>query len=86
MGVGLIVISGGRCIKHNRDVGGVPSSFHQCETKKATAVDVTNSNCEEIYIKACKCGLFNEIIWYKKKNIVHLGLDRNQRNNYFIKK
>ena len=39
----------GRCIKHNKDVGGVPTSLHECETKKATAADVTCINCEELY-------------------------------------
>lgn len=80
---GLTVTSGGRCVKHNKAVGGVDTSCHQCETKKATACDVTNGNCEEIYKKACASGLFNEVIWYVKRNIVHLGLDRNQRGNFF---
>lgn len=82
----MTVTSGGRCVKHNKDVGGVSTSLHECETKKAAAIDVTNSNCLEIYNKACKSGLFNEVIYYTKKNIVHLGLDRKQKNNYFIKK
>ena len=64
---GLTVTSGGRCVKHNKAVGGVD----------------TNGNCEEIYKKACASGLFNEVIWYVKRNIVHLGLDRNQRGNFF---
>ncbi len=85
LGVGLTVTGPGRCIAHNMDksVGGEPNSLHICEGKKATAIDVTNSNCENIYKRACACGLFNEVIWYKKKNFVHLGLDRNQKGNYF---
>lgn len=83
----LRVTSGGRCVKHNGDVGGVDTSCHQCETKKATACDVTNGNCEEIYKKSCASGLFNEVIWYQKKNFVHLGLDRKKKVNFFqIKK
>lgn len=81
----LIINCIGRCIKHNKDVGGVSTSLHQCQTKKATAADVTNSNCEEIYKEACLVGLFNEIEWHKTdgKNFVHLGCDPNQKGNSF---
>ena len=82
----LTVTSGCRCINHNKKVGGVDTSLHQCEIKKAAAIDVTNSNCQNIYTKACNSGLFNEVIFYKKKNIVHLGWDKNQSGNYFIQK
>jgi hypothetical protein len=81
----MLVTSGGRCVQHNKDEGGVDTSCHQCETKKATAVDVTTGNCKTLYERACASGLFNEIIWYQKKNFVHLGLDRNQNGNYFSK-
>lgn len=83
LGVGLTITGPGRCIKHNADEGGEPTSLHICEGKQATAIDVTNSNCKNIYEKACSCGLFNEVIWYKKKNFVHLGLDKKQNGNYF---
>ena len=86
LGKGLTVTSPCRCIENNQRAGGELTSLHECETKQASAIDVTNSNCEEIYIKACKCGLFNEVIWYKKKNIVHLGLDKKQTGNFFVKK
>lgn len=79
----LVVSSGCRCKKHNKEVGGVDNSCHQGETKKATACDVTNNNCSEIYTLATKSGLFNEVIWYKAKNFVHLALDKNQKGNYF---
>ena len=80
------VTSGGRCRKHNLKVGGVENSCHQNETKKATAVDFTCSAMARAYDIACKSGLFNEVIWYTNKNIIHIGLDRNQKGNYFIKK
>lgn len=83
IGKALTVTSGGRCVQHNRNEGGVNTSLHECETKPACAADVTNSNCEEIYNLACSCGLFNEVIWYKSQNFVHLGLDKNQSGNYF---
>lgn len=85
LGKPLTVTGGGRCIKHNTDEGGVDTSCHQCETKKATAVDVTNNNCLELYEKACDSKLFNEVILYERKNFVHLGLDRKQKGNYFAK-
>ena len=85
LGKGLNVTSPGRCLNNNTNAGGVVTSCHQCETKKATAVDVTNSNCREIYERACECKLFNEVIWYERKNFVHLGLDRKQKGNYFTK-
>lgn len=85
LNIGLTVTGPGRCKKHNASpaVGGAANSLHICEGKAATAADVTNSNCENIYKKACASGLFNEVIWYKKKNFVHLGLDRNQKGNFF---
>lgn len=73
-----------RCKKHNKEVGGVNTSLHECESKKASAVDVTNSNTYDIYNAACLSGAFNEVIWYKKENFVHLGCDPNQKGNAFI--
>ena len=78
---GLKVTGPGRCKKHNAEVGGVPTSLHICEGKAATAVDVVGGN--ELYIAACNSQLFNEVIWYKNKGFVHLGLDRNQKGNFF---
>ena len=75
-----------RCKKHNQAVGGVDTSCHQCETKKATAVDFTCSNLQKAFELARRTELFNEIIWYQKKNIIHLGLDRSQKNIYCEKK
>ena len=82
----LTVTCASRCKKHNKEVDGENTSCHLCEGKKSTAADVTNTNCAEIYNFACKSGLFNEVIYYKTKNFVHLGLDRKQKGNYFIVK
>lgn len=79
----LIVTSGCRCVQHNKNEGGVSTSLHQCQTKKASAVDVTGSNVKEIFEKAKSFGGFNEVIYYQKKNFVHLGVDSNQKGNYF---
>ena len=83
LGLPMRVTSAGRCVKHNREVGGAVNSCHECETKKATATDFTCSNLKKAYELACKCGLFNEVIYYSKKGFIHLGLDRKQKDNYF---
>ena len=83
-GIPLSVTCGGRCKKHNKDVGGVPTSLHECETKPAAAADITG-NCSLIYKEACLSGLFNEVEWHKNdgKNFVHLGYDSKQKGNDF---
>jgi len=81
--VPLIVTCGGRCKKHNKDVGGVAKSLHINEGKKATAVDVTTKDCARLYTVACSCGFFNEVEYHIKKNFVHLGIDPNQKGNSF---
>ena len=80
------ITSAGRCKAHNKAVGGVDTSCHQCETKKATAVDFTCRNLQFAYSLATKTELFNEIIWYKDKNFIHLGLDKKQKYNYYVVK
>lgn len=80
----LNVTCASRCKKHNKEVGGESTSCHICEGKQSTAADVTNSNCAEIYNLATRSGLFNEVMYYKKQNFVHLGLDRKQNGNYFV--
>lgn len=80
------VTSGGRCVKHNKAEGGEPTSCHECETKKATALDFTCKDLQQAYFLACDCGLFNEVICYISKGFIHLGLDRKQKGNYFVAK
>ena len=84
----MTVTSPCRCKKHNADpsVGGEPNSCHECTTKKATALDFTCNAMASAYDLACKSGLFNEVIWYTKKNFIHIALDRKQVGNYFVKK
>jgi uncharacterized protein YcbK (DUF882 family) len=80
----MTVTSGGRCVKHNKEVGGEPTSCHECETKKATAIDFICNDLQQAYFLACDCGLFNEVIYYSKKGFIHLALDRKQKDNYFL--
>ena len=82
----MTVTSGGRCVKHNKAVGGETKSCHECETKKATALDFFCTDLQQAYFLACGCGLFNEVIYYTKKHFIHLAVDKNQKGNYFITK
>ena len=84
LGLAMTVTSCGRCIKHNKAVGGESTSCHICEGKAATAMDFYCTNMKKAYELACSSGLFNEVIWYSKKHFIHLGLDRKQKGNYFI--
>lgn len=83
-GKSLSITSGGRCLKHNISEGGVVTSLHECQTKKASATDVTG-DCKSIYQDACLSGLFNEVEWHKNdgKNFVHLGWDSKQKGTDF---
>ena len=83
LGLCMTVTSCGRCFKHNKEVGGAVNSCHECTTKPATAMDFYCSSNKKAYELACNCGLFNEVIWYKAKNFIHIGLDRHQKDNYF---
>lgn len=73
-----------RCKIHNKKVGGVDSSLHSCYQKQTSAIDFYCQDLKKAYDLACKTGLFNEVIWYKNKDFIHLGLDRNQKTNYYV--
>ncbi len=81
----LKVTSGCRCLEHNRAVGGRKNSLHVCEGKVATAVDVCplDTDCRKVFVFAVKTGFFNEVIWYKNKNFVHLGIDKKQKEPFY---
>ena len=67
----IIVTSGYRCPAHNKEVGGVNSSYHT----KGLAVDITvdNMELEDLLIKAKMVG-FKGIGIYTLKNFLHLDL------------
>jgi hypothetical protein len=79
----LTITSGGRCVQHNKNVGGKPNSCHICEGKKASATDVTCNDLSRLYNSARYSGLFNEVIWYRNMGFIHLGLDRNKTSGYY---
>lgn len=83
----LRVTSGGRCIEHNAspEVGGQPGSCHICEGRSATGADVEplDHTLAEIFALACASGLFNEVILYKSKGFIHLGIDDKKLRPYY---
>jgi len=89
LGFPLVPTSGCRCWKHNADpkVGGEPTSRHLCTDNKgklieASAADVTGKDLNKIFKVACASGMFNEVIWYRSGNFIHLAQDPNQKGNY----
>ena len=75
-----------RCEKHNKAVGGVDTSLHRCYPKPTCAIDFYCQDLQKAYDVARNTNLFNEVIWYKNKGFIHLGLDRNQKGNYYMVK
>lgn len=66
----IIITSGYRCPKHNREVGGESNSYHL----QGLAVDITGSfDIEKISELAREIG-FRGIGIYKKKRFLHLDL------------
>lgn len=83
LGFPLIVTCGCRCKTHNLEVGGEPTSCHEATTKEASAIDVTSQNLQAVFNLAIHTEYFNEVIWYKSKNFIHLGIDYKQKGTYF---
>lgn len=81
----LEVTSGCRCKNHNKNIGGQLNSLHIVENRQATAVDVSplDTGCQAVFVLAVKTGFFNEVIWYKDRNFIHLGIDSNQKGDYY---
>lgn len=70
------ITSGYRCAALNRLVGGVPASQHL----KGEAADCVASNATRLVDILMQSGLvFDQAIWYKKRNFIHLSL-RSQNN------
>lgn len=63
-----------RCKKHNKDVGGVKTSRHECESKKSDAFDITSPDLgyKELFIHAVTLDLFSTVICYNKSEFVHV--------------
>lgn len=73
-GVPLNVSSGFRCNRHNKDIGGVPNSWHT----KGKAADIWSAkiSLDTIYNIASK--YFDEVIFYKDNGFVHIGEPKSQ--------
>lgn len=90
----LIVTSGCRCRKHNKDEGGVDkiqngiliTSRHECDTKQADATDLKPldlKDLEKLYNLIIKMDLFTEVIWYKKSGFIHIATYPEKKVKYF---
>ncbi len=78
--------SGCRCVAHNKKTGGKSTSCHECETKQASAIDITCQDMGKAFALAEKQECFNEIIWYTKSNFIHLGIDKKQGSSIYSEK
>ena len=68
--VPLLVSSGYRCDRHNREVGGVPNSRHLI----SDAADIRSSVIisDELYREAIRSNLFSTVIHYTLSRFVHV--------------
>lgn len=75
------ISSGYRCAELNRLVGGVASSQHT----KGEAADCVTRDTGEL-LRALKDSglLFDQAIWYKKRNFLHLSLRKAGNRKQFI--
>jgi len=88
------IMSGCRCEAHNRDMGGKPLSDHldgqiSLENGKkvdmiTVGVDVSIANNRFKIIQALMAVGFNRFVFYRNKNIVHVGLDTRNPSEQFI--
>ena len=76
----IIVNSGFRCDAVNKAVGGVDNSHHRL----GYAADLTCKDVEGLrdFLKKY-LNEIDQLIYYKKKNFIHLSLHPNNRNQYF---
>ena len=71
---------GTRCVKHNREVGGVKNSKHL--TGQAFDITSPDISYKQIYDAAIESRLFSTAIRYDKSHFVHA--DTRKRKNYAI--
>lgn len=76
LGLGIQVNSGYRCPALNKAVGGVATSQHL----KGQAADITSSNNRKLFQLIQENGKFDQVIFYTKKNFVHVSYVKNGRN------
>ena len=77
----LIVNSGYRCEKHNKEVGGVPNSQHLV----GNAIDIYSPDIHVgiLYNEAINSGLFTTIILYEKSHFIHVDVRKRDRIKYW---
>jgi uncharacterized protein YcbK (DUF882 family) len=71
MGIPIVITSGYRCRKHNREVGGVERSLHLFG--QAVDIAIPARIMDQVCWLARKVG-FDQVIPYHSRNFIHLGV------------
>lgn len=71
MGIPIVITSGYRCEKHNREVGGVAKSLHLFG--QAADIAIPARIMDQVCWLARKAG-FDQVIPYHSRNFIHLGV------------
>ena len=80
--VDITITSGYRCEALNKAVGGVSSSHH----KTGWAVDITTKDLLKLVsILKTRIEEIDQLIYYPKRNFVHVSIHPSNRKQYFIK-
>ena len=78
----IIVTSGFRSEAVNKQVGGVQTSHHRL----GYAVDLTTMNINKLLmVLKDKIDLIDQLIYYPKKNFIHVSIHPTNRKQYFTK-
>jgi len=70
----IVIVSGCRCVKHNRAVGGVKKSRHLFIKRDSDGTDIKSPDLSknELYEAAKELRVFSTVIFKIKKNSLHL--------------
>lgn len=87
VGVPMIITSGYRCKKVNELVGGVDNSQHM----KGEAVDFcfagfSKTEMAAVFFEIAEKYNFDQLIYYRKKGIIHISYRRNDNRHQVIMK
>ena len=78
----IIVTSGFRSEAVNKQVGGVPGSHHRL----GYAVDLTTKDINKLLeVLKDKIDLLDQLIYYPKKNFIHVSIHPTNRKQFFTK-
>lgn len=82
LGIEIEITSGYRCSELNKAVGGVSTSHHVL----GWAVDITCSDIKNLLsILKSKINKIDQLIYYPKRNFIHVSIHPANRKQYFEK-